>query len=108
MATTTGTLSERLQESVGRRFNWQYFLQDNITGSWLLTLWVVVLGLATLAFTISMLGAFPLAATIILAVWVLGILLVAAEGLHIRHSRVARSAIKWLCCCRRARFSSCK
>ena len=53
MTTTAESLSfsERIQESVSRRFNWQYFLQDNITGSWLLTIWVIVLALFTLFFT---------------------------------------------------------
>ncbi len=62
-------ITERFQESVGRRFNWQYFLQDNITGSWLLTIWVIVLSLATLALTIQQSSAFPTATIIIVLAW---------------------------------------
>ena len=58
-------ITERFQESVGRRFNWQYFLQDNITGSWLLTIWVVILSLATLALAIRQMGSYPTATIII-------------------------------------------
>ncbi len=90
MTAITETFSERFQESVSRRFNWQYFLQDNLTGSWLLTIWVVVLALATLALTINQLGTFPLATTLILILWFIGILVAVAEGLHIRHSRAGR------------------
>ncbi|MDX1417677.1 MAG: hypothetical protein R3293_25965, partial [Candidatus Promineifilaceae bacterium] len=80
MAAISGSLSERIQESVGRRFNWQYFLQDNITGSWLLTVWVVVLGLVTLILTITQLNRFPVATTIIVAAWLIGIVIAVAEG----------------------------
>jgi general L-amino acid transport system permease protein len=90
MATTTGSFTERFQESVGRRFNWHYFVQDNITGSWLLTVWVVILALATLALTIRQLNVLPTATIIILLVWFISLLVAAAEGLHIRHSRIGR------------------
>lgn len=83
-------ITERFQESVGRRFNLQYFLQDNITGSLLQTVWVVILALATLALTIKQSIAFPTATTIIFLLWFIAILVVVAEGLHIRHSRVGR------------------
>ena len=90
MAEITYTVRERFQESISQRFNWQYFLQDNITGSWFLTVWVIVLLLATLAFTVTQLGVFPVATIIILIAWFIGILLTAAEGLHIYHSSVGR------------------
>lgn len=83
-------ITETFSERVSRRFNWQYFLQDNITGSWLLTLWVIILALATIALTITQLGTFPLATTIILIAWVIGILVTAAEGLHMYHSGIGR------------------
>ena len=83
-------LTERFQESVSRRFNWHYFLQDNITGSWLLTIWVIILALATLALTVSQMSASPAATTITLLAWLICILLAVAEGLHIRYSRVGR------------------
>ena len=90
MTALSGSFKDRFQDSISRRFHWQYFLQDNITGSWLLTVWVAILTLATLALTVRQLSAFPAATTIILLLWFVGILIVAGEGLHIRHSRVGR------------------
>lgn len=90
MATTTVPFRERFQESISRRFNWQYFLQDNITGSWFLTIWVIVLLLATLGLTVRQLGIFPAATAVILITWFIGILLTVAEGLHFYHSAVGR------------------
>jgi len=90
MATITESLTERLQGTVERRFNWSYWVQDNITGSTLLTVWVIILSLATLGLTIRQLGQFPAATTVTLAFWLIGILLTVAEGLAIRHTRVGR------------------
>lgn len=90
MTTLAGSITERFQESISRRFNWQYFLQDNITGSWFLTVWVVILALATLALTVRQLNAFPTATSIILVLWLIGLLGAVAEGLHFRHSRIGR------------------
>ena len=88
MATRTESLTERFQEIVERRFNWSYWVQDNITGSKLLTIWVIILALATLGLTISQMGQFPAATIVSLAFWLMGILLAAAEGFRIRHTRV--------------------
>ena len=90
MASITQSLNERYQETIGRRFNWEYWLQDNITGSWLQTAWVLILSLATLVLTIRQMGALPTSTTIILVVWLIGIVLVALEGLHVYHSRIGR------------------
>ena len=90
MASITESLSERFQESVGHRFNWNYFLQDNITGSWMQTVWVVVLFLATLAVTGRQWVTFPTATTIIVILWLLGIVLTILEALHIFHSAPGR------------------
>src|SRR5210317_2097340 len=90
MAAITESLSERYQETIGKRFNWEYWLQDNITGSWLQTVWVIVLFLATLAFTGRQWGTFPTETTVIVIAWLIGLVLVALEGLHIYHSRVGR------------------
>lgn len=90
MASITGSFTERFQESVGKRFNWEYWLQDNITGSVAQTIAVIILTLATLALTGRQWVAFPTATIVILILWLLGIVLVALEGLHIYHSRVGR------------------
>lgn len=90
MATITESLTERFQGTIDRRFNWSYWLNDNITGSWLKTIWVIILALATLGLTIGQMSASPAATTITLVFWLIGILLTAAEGLHIRYNRVGR------------------
>ncbi|HFQ93374.1 MAG TPA: ABC transporter permease subunit [Anaerolineae bacterium] len=87
MAAKTESFTQRLNESVSKRFNWQYFLQDNITGAWWLTLWVIVLALATVFYTNKQLTVYPVSTTIVLLVWALGLVLVTLDGLHIWHSR---------------------
>jgi general L-amino acid transport system permease protein len=90
MATITESLTERFQETVEQRFNWNFWVQDNIRGSKLLMIWVIILALATLGLTFRQAAQFPAATTVTLVFWLIGILLTAAEGLHIRHSRLGR------------------
>jgi TRAP-type C4-dicarboxylate transport system permease small subunit len=90
MASITENFRESYQESIGRRFNWEYFLQDNVTGSWMQTIWVVVLFLVTLAFTGRQWVTFPTETTVILVIWLIGIVLAALDGLHLYHSRVGQ------------------
>jgi len=90
MATITESLTERFQGTIDRRFNWSYWVQDNITGSMLLTIWVIILALTTLVLTFRQAVQFPAATTVTLIFWLIGILLTVAEGLHIRHTRVGR------------------
>ncbi len=77
-----------LRSSIGRRFRWDYFLQDNVTGSVGLMIWVAVLGLITVFYTISQLSAEPLWTIIILVVWAAFLILAIASGLFQRHTRV--------------------
>ena len=91
MATITESLADRFQGAIDRRFNWHYWVQDNITGSRLLTVWVIILALATLGLTVRQMGAVPAATTVTLAFWLVGVLLTISEGLHIRYTRVGRS-----------------
>jgi len=79
----------QLRESVERRFNWRYFIQDNLTSSWILAIWVVALALVTLFYTISQLRAEPLVTSLILVVWIAGILLVVGETLFQVRSNLA-------------------
>ncbi|MFN2206532.1 MAG: hypothetical protein ACK2UT_11505, partial [Candidatus Promineifilaceae bacterium] len=88
MASITETLRESYQESIGRRFNWEYFLQDNVTGSWMQTIWVVVLFLVTLALTGRQWVTFPTQTTVIVLVWLAGIALAILDGLHVFHSGI--------------------
>jgi general L-amino acid transport system permease protein len=90
MATVIDSLNERIQESVGQRFNWEYFLQDNVTGSWLQTVGVIVLTLATLALMGRQWISFPTATTVIIIAWLIGLVLAVLEGLHVFHSAPGR------------------
>lgn len=88
MTAKTESFTQRLNESVSKRFNWQYFLQDNLTGTWWLALWVVVLALVTAVYTSKQLNAHPTSTIVILIAWAVGLLLVAVDGLHIWHSNI--------------------
>jgi len=87
MAAITQSLS-RFRSSVGQRFRWDYFLQDNITSSVGLMIWVAVLALVTAVYTNSQLSAAPLATIIILVVWGIFLALAIASGLFQRHTKV--------------------
>lgn len=77
----------QLKESVGKRFRWDYFIQDNVTSSVGLTIWVVLLGLTTLFYTINQLGAATLPTIIILIAWSVMLALAIASGLLQRHTK---------------------
>ena len=77
-----------LRSSIGQRFRWDYFLQDNITGSVGLTIWVAILALVTAVYTVNQLSAQPLWTIIILIVWGVALVLAIASGLLQRHTRV--------------------
>ena len=71
-------VSERVKEQRGsftKRFNWNFWLQDNITGSRAQTIWIVVLGIITFGILAQQLLSSNLGAssraTIIFAVWLL-------------------------------------
>ena len=81
-------ITQKIQESVGAWFNWRYFLQDNITGSWYLTVWVLLLSIATAVYTFQQLAARPVTTIIVLVLWVVGIGLTLMTGLFKRHTLV--------------------
>lgn len=87
MAAITQSLT-RLKSSFGNRFRWDYFLQDNITGSVGLTIWVAVLALITAVYTIGQLSASPLFTIIILIVWAIFLALAINSGLFQRHTKI--------------------
>ncbi len=88
---TTNIDSTMQQEaSVGRGFNWQLFLQDNITGSWYQTVTVLVLTLLTAFYTVSQYETLPTATMFVLVIWVIGIGLVANGELRHRHFGLSR------------------
>lgn len=87
MTTITETITQ-FQSSVGKRFKWEYFLLDNITGSPLLMIWVAALTLVTGFYTVRQMAAHPLSTTIILVLVAIGALLVIAGELFQRHTTV--------------------
>jgi general L-amino acid transport system permease protein len=91
MAAFTESLT-RIRSSVEQRFNWNYFLQDNITGSLWLTVWVLFLALVTTFYTIRQLEVAPLSTIIILVAVGIGLALAVANGLFQYHTRVG----EWL------------
>jgi len=89
MTTLTESINQ-LQGSIGRGFNWQLFLKDNITGSWLQTVWVAALVLFTAFYTVGQLQNLPVTTIIVLIAWVLGIVLVVVGALRRKHTPVSR------------------
>lgn len=89
MAVITRSL-DNVRESFGKRFNWEYFLQDNLTGSWGLMAWVTILSLLTLSFSINRLRTGSLLANIALILWVVGVVLVVTGELRGHHNAISR------------------
>ncbi len=58
MTAITESITE-LRGSIGRKINWQLFLQDNVTGSWFQTVGVLLLTLITVNYTIGQLQSLP-------------------------------------------------
>ncbi|MCB9148810.1 MAG: amino acid ABC transporter permease [Caldilineaceae bacterium] len=73
-----------------KSFNWTYFLQDNITGSRGLTIWVALLTVITLAVTVSQLGSAPRRAGIIVAVWAIAVVATILGELFTLHNPITR------------------
>ena len=73
-----------IRNSVGKRFNWDYFLHDNLTSSTFLTIWVAVLAIVTLLYTINQFGESFLSTLIIVLLWLVGLGLTIASGLFQR------------------------
>ncbi len=69
---TTPTEKKRFQYNSG--FNWNYFLQDNLTGSWLLTVGVAILAILTIVAFALTVGSRPTLTWIITIVWALSVL----------------------------------
>ena len=73
MSTMTESITQ-LRDSFGRGFNWQLFLQDNITGSWMQTATVAVLTLFTAYYTVGRFTKLPVSTAIVLVLWLVGVL----------------------------------
>lgn len=88
MTQITKTLT-RLQDNI-RVFHWHYFLQDNITGSWYQTVWIMSLTLLTALFAVLQLKKMPTTTIIILTAWSVGIIMVVAGTLFHRNTNISR------------------
>lgn len=89
MTTLTESITQ-LRHSIGKGFNWRLFLQDNVTGSWYQTVWIVFLTLLTASYAIGQVNELPLSALITLGLWALGVILVVYGELFQKHSRLSR------------------
>ena len=90
MATITSKPTEERRGSFSKRFNWDYFLQDNVTGSRAQTIWIGILFLITLATTISGFISAPGRTAIIVGLWALAIVGVVVGELFNLHNIASR------------------
>ena len=81
-------ITRKFENSIGSQFNWRYFLQDNITGSWLLTVWIVLLSVATAVYTMKQMQALPTSTIVVLILWVVGIGFALSNGLFKKKTAV--------------------
>lgn len=81
-----------VRSSIGNRFNWEYFLQDNVTGSRWQTAWVILLTLATAGLLAGQLSSAPTWTVAILIIWAVFLGLAIANSLFGRRTRVG----EWL------------
>lgn len=89
-ASISTPIRKQKRGTFSKKFNWNYFLQDNLTGSRGLMIWVGLITLVTLGLTISQLQAAPGRATIILVVWIVGVLSVVIGELFTLHTPISR------------------
>ena len=70
-------------------FNPSQFVQENITRSWLLTVWVVVMTYITVQVTLSQLEASPVTTILVLVVWALSVGMTVVNEVTRNHSNVS-------------------
>jgi general L-amino acid transport system permease protein len=86
MATITKPKTEKRLPHI--HLNWNDWVRDHITRSWLLTLWLLLLTVITVRFTLSRLEATPVTTIVVLVAWALSVAItVLAELVH-RHTAV--------------------
>lgn len=73
-----------------KRFNWEYFLQDNLTGSRALTIWVACITLVTLSIAVLQINVAPTRSIILIAIWAVAVLSVVVGELFNLHNPVTR------------------
>lgn len=89
MAVITKSL-DNVRESLNKRVNWRYFLQDNLTGSWGLMIGVIALTLLTLSFSWSRLRTGSLLANVAFIIWLVSVVLVVVGELRSQHNGISR------------------
>lgn len=86
------TIYQNLQSLIGGnreiRFNPSQFVQENITRSWIVTLWLAVLTYITLQVTLSQLEASPITTIVVLVVWVLSVAVTAINEITRNHNNI--------------------
>lgn len=73
-----------------KKFNWRYFVQDNITGNRWLFAWVLILALSTIGLAISQLQSAPVRAGIIIGVWIVAVIISVVGELFTLHTPISR------------------
>lgn len=85
------TLYQELQSRIIRReihFNPRSFVQENLTRSWWLALWLVLLTYVTVRFTLSQIVADPIVTGLVLAVWLVTVAWTVVNEVTRQHSPV--------------------
>lgn len=78
------------ETSTGRGFNWQYFLQDNLTGSWHQMLIVLVLAVITGVYGNGQFQESPTSTIVVFVTWLLGIFMVIFGEFRKSHTNLSR------------------
>jgi len=78
------------RSSFGQGIHWEFFLQDNLTGSWTLAVTVLVLALIAGFLSVSQYNSHPLSTMIVVAVWIIGVIMVIVGELNHKHNRLSR------------------
>ncbi len=89
MTTHTETTTQN-ETSTGRGFNWQFFLQDNLTGSWYQTLIVLALAVITGVYANGQYQESRTSTIIVLVAWLVGIAMVIYGEFRHRHTNFSR------------------
>jgi general L-amino acid transport system permease protein len=89
MTTHTETTTQN-ETSTGRGFNWQFFLQDNLTGSWYQMILVLALAIITGVYAYGRYEESPTTTIVVLVAWLLGIFMVVFGELRHRHNNLSR------------------
>lgn len=67
-------------------FNWQRFMRENITSSWLMTLWVIALTAFSVNYTLGQLREAPVTTIVVLVLWFVTVLMTVMADMQKRHT----------------------